>query len=100
MEINQSYECDVIERNGKHYLNVKSLGITVNFEDYSMKFECGTGIPIVYDTINHIINANRRLFFLENEQQFKNVLSEVTTAVFAPIFNKIAIQDFFQQNSE
>lgn len=100
LEINQTFNCGVVERHGKHYVNVKNVRSKVHFEDYFSKLISDKGIPIVYDTINRLINANRRLIFLENERHFVKVISEVTHAILTPIFKEIAIQDFFQEKCE
>lgn len=98
LEINQVVECGVTKRNEKHYINVRCVHTKAKFERYSLKFEKDSAIPIFYNTINHAINANWKLLFMENEPQFKETLSEIAQAIITPIFKKIAVQDFFLDN--
>lgn len=100
MLINQIIGCKVNVRNGKHYVNVTSVHSDVKFEGYSLTFESQTGIPIFTETVNHAANANWRSLFVENEPHFRSVLNEITHAIIRPIFNKIPIQHFFQENCE
>lgn len=98
MKLNQTIECDVIARNGKYYANVKNVHTKVKFEEYSFKFENNAGLPIITETINRAANAHWRPLFEENLPFFTNVLSEVSKTIFAPIFKKIAIQEFLEEN--
>lgn len=93
----QIFDCNVNERNGKHYVNVTSVRSKMKIEGYSFKFESQAGIPWVTKTINHVMNANWRLLLAEDEATTQTVSSEITQALFTPIFNKFPIQYFFQE---
>lgn len=100
LQINQIFDCGVAERDGKHYVNVKSVRTKAKFDGFSLKFERYAGLPIITKMINHAINANWRIITLENEMHFANVLGEIGQAILTPVLSKMAIQDFFQGKCE
>lgn len=100
VEIVNIFECNVFERDGKHYANVTNVGCSMKYEDVFVKFKSDTTLPFVIKAINHIVNVNRKIIFAENEPTVKIFLSETARAFFRPIFSKFAIQDFFQENCE
>lgn len=100
LEYTHTFACNVIERNGNHFVNITNADIEVKFGDFSMKFTCGTSIPLVIKLINHAANANRRLIFAENEENVKEILNEAGQAFIKPIFDKFAIQELLQKDCE
>lgn len=100
IEANHIFDCNVVERNGKNYANVRGVRSKVKFGDYSLKFESDSAIPFAHGTINHILHANRRLILLENEPVLENVVSEIGHDIHKPIFSKIPMQDFFNGSYE
>lgn len=100
MKISHSFDFNFIERNGKHYVNITSVRSKAKFDDYFFKLKSDTTFPFVTRMINQVLNANSRLIFAENERSFNKILGETAQAFLAPIFNKFAMQDFFQENCE
>lgn len=60
-----------------------------------MRFVCNTVIPIDSKTINHILNANKKFIFTENEANFEKSFDELVERFITPIFKKFAMQEFF-----
>lgn len=96
MVINQIFYCDLIEHEGKHYVNITNARTKTTFEDYSLKVESETVIPLITEIMIQVLNVNWRLFFTETESQWEKILDEIIQSLVTPIFEKIAIQDFFQ----
>lgn len=100
MEVTQIVGCDVIERNGKLHVIVTNIRSTLKLGSYFLQFKSDTANPFVTKMINHVVNANWKLIFAENEMNFRKTIAATTQSVFAPIFDKFAMQEFFQENCE
>lgn len=96
LETNYSFDCDVIEREGKHYINIRGVRTQVKYEDFSFKFESDTAISFVTETINRIVNAHWKLILVEVETHWKIVFGKIIQTILIPIFDKMAVQDFFE----
>lgn len=93
----QIVDCDVIERHGKHYVNLKNVHTHVNnVGQYSMKLESPEAMPLAIATVNRIVNTNWRVLYVETKPQLESIIGEIVEAFLTPIFNTIPIQDFFQ----
>lgn len=100
MEYVQTFDCNVIERNGHHFLNITNASTEVKLEDFSMKFVCAKGISLITEMINNAANANRRRIFRENERNIKQILSDAGQAFITPIFNKFSIEELLQNDCQ
>lgn len=89
-----------MERGKKHYVNVKNVETEAKFEDYLVELKTDSIAPVVIKTINHIVNANRNLIYVENKAHFVDVISKIAQELSAPFFEKIAIQDILYKNCE
>lgn len=90
-------DCDVVERGGKQYVDVKDVHADVkDIGHYSMKFQSPNVIPFVTAAVNRIINANWRLLFKTLGKQLQKNARELFLALFEPIFKLVPIQDFYQ----
>lgn len=85
--VNQIYYCDVIEHDGKRYVNITSVCTKVKLEYYSFKIE---GDTIVANTINRIVNANWKKLHIEMESHINEVVGEIMQTILMPICNRIS----------
>lgn len=95
MEFVNTFDCNVLKRNGKQYVNITKVQTEVKCEDYLWTYRSDTAIPFLTKTMNHMVNANWRIIFMENELSFKKFASKTFQAFLTPIFNEFAIQEFF-----
>lgn len=100
IEVSHIIDCNVIERNGKHHVNITSVRSSIKFEHYVLKFKSDKANPLVTKLINHVVNANWRLVFAENEMNLKKTIAATAQSIIAPIFDKFAMQEFFEENCE
>lgn len=100
LEVVHNFDCNLIERDEKHYVNITNVRSAVKCEDDWLKVKSDTAIQFVIKTINHIITTNRKFILAENEPNIRNTLGKITLSLLTPIFNKFAIQDFFQEDCE
>lgn len=98
LEVVNIFDCNLIERNEKYYINITNVGSSMKFKDHSFKLKSDTTIPFAIKTINHVVNANRKLILAENEANIIMNLAENARAFCEPIYTKFAVQDFFQEN--
>lgn len=89
-------DCDVIRRGEKDYINVTSVHTTVNFDDYSWQFESDSVMPFFTKAIQRTVNAHWQLIFVDLKPQLEIIVGDIIKSVMTPIFDKFAIQDFFQ----
>lgn len=100
MEVTQIFDCHVNERNEKHYVNVTNVRSSMKFEDYLITFKSNEVHPFLTKTMNHIVNANRKLIYAENESKFRTACNDAILALLTPIFRKLAVQEFFHKSCE
>lgn len=96
LQIHYTCDCDVIERDGKHYANVRGIRSKIKFEDISFKFEGESAIPIISEMIHRIVNVNAKLLYAEMESTWEIVIGEIAQTILTRILDKMAIQDFFE----
>lgn len=81
-------------------MNVTEIRSKLKFEDFSMKIVCNTAIPFASKAINHAVNANKKLIFAENERTLNKALNVMARSFYAPVFEKFAIQEFYQNHHQ
>lgn len=89
-------KCEVIERNAERYLETKSIDLSYRLGDVKMDFKFHGAVPEIIQTIvNEQSSSNWKQLKPIIEAQLEEYVSEVVHKTVAPIFQKIAIKDFF-----
>lgn len=99
MEIRQIVEADVIEKDGKDYLDIKHVRVHMKIGKLSIKFNSRTGNPQINDTINKVINDNWQEIYQELKPDMQKNIADVVKDLIRPIFLEIPYQEFFLQPS-
>lgn len=97
LEIRQIVEADVIERDGKDYLDIKNIRVHMKLSKLTIKFNSRTGNPQINETINKVINENWRDIYSELKPDLEKNTGDVIKAIVRPIFLEIPYQEFFSQ---
>lgn len=88
---------DVIRRNEKHYLEVKSLEIKFLNEHFSTDLYSKKLSPLTNDLVNRVLNADWRCLIKELQTDMENYAACLIRSIVELIVDKISIQDFFQK---
>lgn len=89
-------KCEVIERNGKQYLETKSIDLSYRLGGVQMDFKFNGAVPEIFQTIvNEQSSSNWKQLKPIIEAQLEEYVPKVVHKTVAPIFQKIAIKDFF-----
>lgn len=97
MEVRQILDVDVIEKNGKQYLDIKNVKVHLKVKQVYINFDSRTGNPEVNETINKVINENWRDIYKEVKPDLEKNIGEVIKALVKPMFSEIPYKEFFTQ---
>lgn len=90
-------ECEVVERNGEHYVQVNN--IRAGFQilgDFKMDINVNTLVPdIIKGAVNEHANSNWRQLKPILEKETETYLHDIVYKAVTPIFENIPIRDFF-----
>lgn len=93
---NITVDCDVIQRGGKDFVNVKNVLANLSIGHYQMQFESDSAVSLVISTLNRVVNSNWELMFATVKPCFDNIVGVMVKSIIAPIFNGLPIQDFYE----
>lgn len=89
-------KCEVVERNGKQYLETKSTDFSYRLGGVKIDFKFNGAVPEILQTIvNEQSSSNWKQLKPIIEAELEEYVSEVVHKTVAPIFQNIAIKDFF-----
>lgn len=89
---------NVEPRDGKHYLTINDMSFSSDLSDLHMNFEY-EDIPLFLSSmVNRVVNANWRIFKPIIEPSAAIFGKGVLKSTFTPIFERFAMQDFFNMN--
>lgn len=91
----QLIDAEVVTKNGKDYLHVKSVRVHMKLAKLQIHFNSKTGSPEVNETINTIVNENWRDIYKELKPALEENIAEVITSIIGPLFDNIPYQEFF-----
>lgn len=95
MELKQNIESEVITKNGKDYLHVKSVRVHMKLAKLQINFDSRTGSKEVNDEINKVVNQQWRDIYKEIKPDLEQNIAEVIKSMIGPLFDNIPYQDFF-----
>lgn len=89
-------DCDVIQRGGKDYVQVKSVHLHLKVSHFSMDFKSKSIHPTINNIANKVINANWKLLKAEIDSDLEKYIGDVIKSIIVPITDKISIQDLLK----
>ena len=89
-------DCDIIQKDGKDYVKVKSVQLHLKVSNLSMDFKSKSLNPTINKIANKVINANWKLLKAEIDNDLEKYISDVIKSIIVPITDKIAIQDLLK----
>lgn len=90
-------DCDIIQRDGKDYVKVKSVQLHLNVSKFSMDFKSKSVHPTINNIVNKVINAHWKLLKAEIDNDLERYIGDVIKSIIVPITDKISIQDLLHQ---
>lgn len=97
MELRQSIDFDVIQKDGKDFIKIKNVRVHSKLSKFHVEFKPKSGNPTVNDSINKVINENWREIYAELKPDLEKNIGEVVKSIVAPLFAEIPYQEFFLQ---
>lgn len=89
-------DCDIIQRNGKDYVKVKSVQLHLKVSNFSMDFKSKSIHPTINNIANKVINANWKILKAEIDHDLERYIGDVIKSIIVPITDKISIQDLLK----
>lgn len=89
-------DCDIIQKDGKEFVKVKSVHLHLEVSNLSMDFKSKSLSPIINNIANKVLNANWKLLKAEIDNDLERYIGDVIKSIIVPITDKIAIQDLLK----
>lgn len=89
-------DCDIIQKDGKEYVKVKTVHLHLKVTNFSMDFKSKSLHPTINNIANKVINANWKLLKAEIDHDLEKYIGDVIKSIIVPITDKIAIQDLLK----
>lgn len=96
VELPLTIDSDIEQRNGKDYLTVKHVDLELKFSNLAKDFVCINIRPNEFRVMKNAWNTHSKLLISKLLPDFEKYSGEIISTILTPIFEKIAIQDFFQ----
>lgn len=96
VEVSLTANCDIVNRSGKNYLEIRSLQPKLKIGKFFLKSNCKNVSSFISRMIDEAINLSWKIFLKAFEPDLNKYIGELVLSIVSPIFDKIPIEDFIQ----
>lgn len=89
------FDTKVVERDGKEYLDIKGVRISLTVSKLSIHFNSHTGSEQINDTVNKVVNENWKDIYYELKPDLEKSIGDIIKALLKPVFNEIPYKEFY-----
>lgn len=99
VRISLNFDTVVIQRDGKHYLEIKDVRPQLKIGQFSAKSSCKNMAPIINHFMDSAVNFHQKLYLSELEPSLEKNIGEMIKLIISSIFDKIPVQAFYQHRN-
>lgn len=88
----------IVSRNGKSHVTINDISTSCNALNVKIDMQYPNMAAVVTNTINRVVNANRRSFKDSMYTGFEGYAVDILKSILMPILDGVACQDFFNYN--
>lgn len=88
--------CDSIKKNGKTYLVVEAVNVSLDIEDFTIRLYSKLHNPLITDMINKAVHNQCRGFYKKIQSEIESYMGKIVQLIISLIVDRMAVEDFLQ----